>query len=49
MYATGVGLALQGLDKESGGASYENNPAGILYKMKDWFAGIFKGNGDSDS
>lgn len=49
MYATGVGLALQGLDKESGRASYENNPAGILEKMKDWFAGIFKGNGDSDS
>jgi cell division protein FtsA len=49
MYATGVGLALHGLDKESGRTFYENNPAGILGKMKDWFAGMFKGNGDSDS
>jgi cell division protein FtsA len=48
MYATGVGLALYGLDKESGRVSYENNPAGIFAKMKDWFAGIFKGNGDSE-
>ncbi len=48
MYATGVGLTLYGFDKESGGASYKNNPAGIFGKMKDWVAGIFKGNGDSD-
>jgi cell division protein FtsA len=48
MYATGVGLALYGFDKESGRASYENNPTGIFGKMKDWVAGIFKGNGDSD-
>lgn len=48
MYATGVGLVLYGLDKESGGASYEGNLTGIFGKMKDWFAGMFKGNGDSD-
>jgi cell division protein FtsA len=48
MYATGVGLALYGLDKEQEKASYENNPAGIFGKMKDWFAEIFKGNGDSE-
>jgi len=48
MYATGVGLALYGFDKESTGASYENNPKRILGKMKNWFAGIFKGNGDSE-
>ncbi|MFH0933215.1 MAG: cell division protein FtsA [Nitrospirota bacterium] len=48
MYATGVGLVLYGSDKESGGTFYEGNLSGIFGKMKDWFAGIFKGNGDSD-
>lgn len=49
IYATGVGLALYGLDNESAKVSYENNPSGIFGKMKDWFAGIFKGNGDSET
>ncbi len=48
MYATGVGLVLYGLDKESGGTFYEDNLTGIFGKMKGWFAGILKGNGDSD-
>ena len=47
MYATGVGLALYGFDKESTGAYYENNSTRIFGKMKDWFAEMFKGNGDS--
>jgi len=47
IYATGVGLSLYGFDKESVEASYENNPVGIFGKMKDWLAGVFKGNGDS--
>jgi cell division protein FtsA len=49
VYATGVGLVLYGFERESGESSYESNPVGILGKMKGWFAGMFKGNGDSHS
>jgi len=48
MYATGVGLVLYGLGKESGETFSEGNLIGIFAKMKGLFAGIFKGNGDSD-
>jgi len=48
-YSTGVGLVLYGFERESGEASYESNPVGILGKMKGWFAEMFKGNGDSHS
>jgi len=48
MYATGVGLVLYGLGKESGENFSEGNLTGIFARMKGWFAGMFKGNGDSD-
>ncbi len=48
MYATGVGLVLYGLDKESGGSLYESALMGVFGRMKDWVTGMFKNNGDSN-